>query len=262
MSFDLNVLALDTSGKPIGACDHSISFERYVVDTNDFRTLHYLGNPAINMRAPINGLNTVQMWISDQQVKQTDPTYGWQVVKDINRIDPGSNDVFYKIVFNKPVRIILPLIEVSYTTTQSFCLKCSALGSLNDLKPSVSGEFQTITQTAKLVQKSLKWVLSSQCAFYPTFTCPIKNYIGRKIGIQLTETDIQTQVLNALTQMQQVQRAQSTVQNLDAAEILKDIVNVSVTLDPNDPTVLQVSATVSSFLGTTAPLGFTLRMNQ
>jgi hypothetical protein len=262
MSFDFNVLALDTSGKPIGACDHSISFERYVVDPNDFRTLHYLGNPAINMRAPVNGFSSVQLWVSEQPVSSSDPVYGWQVVKDADRVDTLTGDTFYKIVFNKPVRIVLPLIEISYITLQSYCLKCSGLGFLNDLKPSVSGEFQPVTQTAKLVQKSLKWVLTSACAFYPTFTCPIKTYIGRKLGIQITETDIQTQVLNALTQMQQVQKAQGTVQSLDPAEILKDIVNISVNLDPNDPTAVQVAATVSSFLGTTAPLGFTLRMNQ
>lgn len=262
MSFDFNVLTLDTSGNPIGACNHSISFERYVVDTDDFRTLHYLGNPAIDMRAPINGFSTVQMWISEEEVQQNDPTYGWQITKDANRVDTLTGDTFYKILFNKPVRIVLPLIEVSYTTLQSYCLKCSGLGSLNDLKPSVSGTFQEITQTSKLVQKSLKWILSSTCAFYPTFVCVIKSYIGRKLGIQITETDIQTSVLNALTQMQQVQNAQGTVQSLDPAEILKDIVNISVSIDPNDPTSVQVSPTVSSFLGTVAPLGFTLRMNQ
>jgi hypothetical protein len=262
MSFDYNILTLDTNGNPVGACNHSISFERYVVDTGDFRTLHYLGNPAINMRAPINGFSTVQMWVSEKPVVQSDPVYGWQIVKDADRVDTTTGDVFYKILFNNPVRIILPLIEVSYTTLQSYCLKCSGLGSLNDLKPSVSGDFQQATQTTKLVQKSLKWVLSSTCAFYPTFTCAIKSYIGRKLGIQITETDIQTQVLNALTQMQQVQNAQGTVQSLDPAEILKDVVNASVDLNPNDPTAVQVSVTVSSFLGISAPLGFTLRMNQ
>src|SRR5258708_5848211 len=87
MSFDYSVLAFDPNGKPIGACDHSISFERYVVDVNDFRTLHYLGNPAIKMRAPINGFTTVQMWISEQPVKESDPTYGWQITKDTDRLD-------------------------------------------------------------------------------------------------------------------------------------------------------------------------------
>jgi hypothetical protein len=262
VSYDYSVLAFDPNGNPIGACNHNISFERYVVDMNDFRTLHYLGNPTINMRAPINGFSAVEIWISEQQIKSNDPIYGWQIVIDPNRVDITGQAVFYKILFNKPVRIVLPLIEVSYITTQPYCLKCSGLGTLNDFKPSVSGDLLEVTQTAKLVQKSLKWILSSTCAFYPTFTCAIKNYIGQKIGIQITETDIQTQVLNALSQLQQVQNAQGTVQNLDPGEILKEMLSISVNLDPQDPTAIFVNAVVSSFLGASAPLGFTLRMNQ
>ena len=261
MSFDLNVLVQSPTGQPIGACDHAISFERYIVDARDFRTLHYAANPSINMRAPINGASQVQMWIAERPVKSNDPVYGWQVVADPNRVDVVTSDVFYKMVFNSPVRVILPLIEVSYITRQPYCLKCSGLGIVNDLKPSQSGQFLTAVQTVKLLQKAIKWILASRCAFYPTFTCPIKDYVGRKLGFQITETDIQTQVLNTLASLQQVQRAQATVQNLDPAEILKDISNVTVVLDNNDPTVLQVSATVVSFQGVSTPFGFTLRMN-
>lgn len=263
MSYDYNILTLEPfTNKPIGACDHEISFERYVVNPDDFRTLNYLGNPAINMRGPINGADQVQIWISDEQIKSNDPTYGWQVVVDEDRINISTADTFYKIVFNKPVRIQLPLIEVSYITRQGFCLKCSATGMVNDFKVSSTGSFLQIQQTQKLTQRALKWILTSQDPFYPTFVCLLKTYIGRKLGIQLTDTDIQTSVLNALNQMQQVQRAQATVQSLDPAEILKDVVNVQATIDPNDPTVVRVSATVSSYSGTVAPLGFTLRMNQ
>lgn len=260
MSYDYNVMTLDPfTNIPVGACDHQISFERYVVNPDDFRTLNYLGNPSIAMRAPINGADAVEMWISNEPVQINDPAYGWQIVRDNNRL--LNSDVFYKIVFNNPVRLMLPLIEISYITRQGYCLKCSGTGYVNDVKFGSSGGFLHIYQSNKLAQKALKWILTSTCPFYPTFVCQLKSYIGRKLGIQLTETDIQTQVLNALTQMQQVQQAQATVQTLDPAEILKDIVNVNAIIDPNDPTTVQVSATVSSYAGTTAPLGFTLRMN-
>lgn len=81
MSYDWNVLALDPqTNAPIGACDHHQSFERYVVNPYDHRTLNYAGNTAINMRAPINGATSIQIWISGEQIQSTDPTYGWQVV--------------------------------------------------------------------------------------------------------------------------------------------------------------------------------------
>jgi hypothetical protein len=263
MSYDFNVITVDPlTLSPIGACDHQISFERYVVNNEDFVTLNYLGNPAINFRAPINGANTVQMWISGEPVQQNDPTYGWSLVRDTNRVSfPGSNDIFYKVVFNRPVRIVRPLIEVSYITRQQYCMKCSGLGTLNDLKIAMSGSFLQVTQTVKLTQKALKWILTSLCSFYPSFTCTLKSYIGKKLGAQLTESDIQTSVINALTTMQQVQQAQATVQTLDPAEILQDIVNLTANVDPNDPTTVMVYATVSSANGTTAPLGFTVRMN-
>jgi hypothetical protein len=263
MSYDYNVVVVDPRSRaPIGACDHSISFERYVVNSDDFRTLNYLGNPAINMRAPINGTETVQIWVGGEEAQKNDPTYGWSVVLDSQRVQsPNSNDIFYKIVFNKNVRLVVPLIEVSYITRQQYCMKCSGLGVLNDFKIS-SGNFWHVTQTDKLGQKALKWILTSQCSFYPSFTCILKNYIGKKLGIQLTEADIQTSVVNALSLMQQVQQAQGTVQNLDPSEILKDIVSVTAVIDPNDPTVVRINAVVSSYSGTTAPLGFTVRVNQ
>lgn len=262
MSYDYNVLAREPqTNKPIGACNHQISFERYVVNQDDFRTLNYAAQTALNMRAPINGAQSVQIWIAGEEVDASDPTYGWQIVKDTNRISAPTTDTFYKIVFNKPVRLVIPLIEVSYFTRQPYCLKCSGTGFLNDFKVSNRG-FLQCTQNTKLAQKALKWILTSTCPFYPNFVCQLKAYIGRKLGIQITETDIQTQVLNALTQMQRVQRAQSTVQSLDPGEILKDIVNVQAVIDPNDPTAVVVTATVSSYSGQTAPLGFTLRMNQ
>lgn len=265
MSFDYNVMMFDPLTKlPVGACDHHQWFERYVVNQNDFRTLNYASMPSINQRAPINGAGSVQMWINNQQVHSSDPVYGWQVVIDQDRIEQvqSTNDIFYKIVFNNPVRIVLPLIEVSYITRQDFCMKCSTTGFLNDLKLGVGADpFAEVTQVTKLAQKALKWILTSRCPFYPTFTCTIKSYIGRKLGIQITDTDLQTSVVNALTNMQKVQQAQSTVQNLDPQEILKDIVNVTAVIDQQDPTIVRVSATVSNYSGQSAPLGFTLRMN-
>ena len=265
MSFDYNVLVKDpSSGLPVGACDHHQSFERYIVNSTDFRTLNYALNPSINMRAPINGSASVQIWIAEEQIKPSDPNYGWQVVLDPNRVEEvnGANVSFSKIVFNKPVRLVLPLIEVSYITRQPFCMKCSGLGTVNDFKISVSGDPGHVTQVTKLAQKALKWVLTSQDAFYPTFVCAIKSFIGRKLGFAITETDIQTEVINALTRMQQVQQAQGTVQTLDPQEILKDIVSVTAVQDPSDPTVITVSAVISNYSGQTAPLGFTLRTNQ
>src|SRR5579863_8073886 len=79
MSYDFN-----TMPEP---CDHSQTRERYIVDQNDFRTLHLAANPSINMRAPINSSDALQLYISGELVSPSDPTYGYTLQFDPNRID-------------------------------------------------------------------------------------------------------------------------------------------------------------------------------
>jgi len=264
MSYDYNVLIIDPmTQRTIGSCDHQQSFERYVVDFNDFRTLHYAGDTTLNIRAPINGADLIRMWIHNEEVQSNDPTYGWSLIRDNSRsMDAdATGDIFYKILFNKPVRITTPLIEISYITRQDYCLKCSALGVLNDLKPTTSGAWLRVYRQPKLAQKSLKWILSSRCAFYPTFVCPLKSYVGRKLGINLTDADIQTSVTKALSTMQQVQQAQQTIQSLDPLEMIKDIQFVTANVATDDPTTIKVSAAVTTFNNTTVPLAFQMQVN-
>lgn len=249
MSYDFDVQQ--------AACDHAQTRERYVVDSTDFRTLHYASNVAINMRAPINNQSSLHLYIGGSLVSPTDPVYGYKFLPDPNRVE--STDTFYKIVFNKNVRLIIPLIEVSYFTNVNFCLKCNGYGQLNDLKKASNGSLLHIFGTQKLVQKSLKFVLTSTCPFYPQFTCPIKTYIAKKFGVQVTDSDIANAIMQALQSVKKVQAAQRTVQTLDPMEQLKDITNVVAVLDSLDPTKVNVSAQISSYgTNTTQPLGFTL----
>lgn len=239
------------------ACDHAQTRERYVVDSTDFRTLHYASNVQINMRAPINSQSTLLLYIGGVLVNPSDPVYGYRFVMDPNRVE--SSDTFYKIVFNKQVRLIIPLIEVSYFTNVNFCLKCNGFGQLNDLKKASNGSLLHIFGTKKLVQKSLKFVLTSTCPFYPQYTCPIKTYIAKKFGITITDSDIANAVAKALQQVKTIQTSQATVQTVDPLERLKDITNVVAVLDSTDPTKVNVNAQVSSYgTNTTQPLGFTL----
>lgn len=259
MSYDYNTLQ--------AACDHRQLLERYQVSKTDLRTLQYVPNPTLNMRAPINGQVLVQVYIHEEIVEQDDPTYGYQILLDNTRL--GFNlgtDPFYKIVFNKEVRMVRPLIEVNYLTRQPYCMKCNGLGVLNDYKPSQGGAFIHIIQVDKLTQRCLKFVLTSRCAFYPQFTCPIKDYIGKKFGIQITDADISNAVVNALSNLKNVQIAQNTVQPLDPQEVLSNVQNVTAVQDPTDPTVVRVTATLVVYTNQqlyttiTQPLAFTLQV--
>jgi hypothetical protein len=250
MSYDFNTSLM--------VCDHSQSNERYIISPSDLRTLNYVGNTAINQRAPINGTDQVKVYIQGNLVNINDSIYGYQVIKDTNRI-LEAGVIFYKIVFNREVRLFNPLIEVSYLTQKLFCLKCNGIGRLNNFEQNSGGVLAKIGGNLKLYQRALKFILTSRCAFYPSFTCRIKDFIGQKYGFTITDSDIASEVTRVLDSMKQIQLAQRTIQTLDLPEILKDIVSVSADLDPNDPTLVNISATVSSYSGQTMPLNFSLK---
>ena len=247
MSYDLN------SG--VISCGHEISLERYFIDTTDFRSLRLASNPALFMRAPINGQSLVKLYISGTQVDSNHPVYGWSIVPDINRV--GTDDQFYKIIFNNPVRFFIPLIEASYLTHQDYCLRCSATGSLNDIQPAPSGSVLHVVGTNKLIQSCLKHILTSVCLFYPQFTCPIKGYIGHKVTSMVTADDIYTAITTALTNLTNIQAAQQTVQTMDPFEMLRDISNLTVTMP--DPMSFSVALSIISYGSLAAiPVNFTL----
>lgn len=236
MSYDFNI--------SLTACDHQQSFERYVVDWQDFMTLHVANNVVLNMRAPINGISLVQIYVGGQLIDSNHPVYGYNITLDENRVF-STTDTFYKIAFKKPIRWFIPLIEVSYLTTKNWCLKCGTTGQLNDIKKASNGSVIHIVGTDKMVQRVLKMVLTSRCPFYPQFVCLIKDYIGKKFGVMITDADISNQILNSLQNLKSIQSAQRTVQLLDPQEMLKDIQNLQVNMI--DPTSVAVAADLTSY---------------
>jgi hypothetical protein len=237
MSYDFNIR--------LAPCDHQQSFERYVIDWEDFMTLHVASNVVMNMRAPINGVNQVEVYIGGQLIQPNDLTYGYKITPDINRVQTDNPNQFYKIMFNKPIRWYVPLIEVSYITVKNFCLKCGTAGQLNDIKPASNGSVIHTVGTDKMVQRVLKMVLTSQCGFYPQFTCPIKSYVGKRFGVTITDADVSNQVMTALQNLKSIQSAQRTVQHLDPQEMLKDIQNLQTTTV--DPTSISIAADLTSY---------------
>jgi len=252
-------------------CDHQIHMERYQVNPRDLRTLQLVANPLVNMRAPINGRALVQVFIHGELAEPDHPVYGYQVVVDPDRLQrveiPGLIEVFYKIVFDREVRLVRPLIEVNYLTRIEYCLKCASYGVLNDLQPSNRGSFSRLTLQAKLAQRCLKFMLASRCAFYPQFTCPIKDYIGRKFGVTITDADITNGIMNSLENIRQIQIAQNAFQPLAPEETLQSITNVSAFQDAQDPTIVHVSLSVVSFSSTnintlvSTPINFSIQVS-
>lgn len=264
MSFDISLGGVQ--GAPgAHACDHLQILERYQVNFLDFRTLQYKPTssyrPSFNMRAPINGASMVRLWIKGQLVKPTDPNFGYSIVTDPNRIQEAGLP-FQKIVFNKPVRQIGSLIEVTYLTHQAFCLKCGGTGLAVDWTVAPSGSLNKVRGRQKLAQHVLKYALSSRVPFNPNLATPIRQLIGKKFGITVTDQDIAQAVTKALQAYQAIQKAQSTVQQMDPEEMIKDLQSVTAVQDSNDPTVINLAISVVAYGSTAAiPLNVALQTN-
>jgi hypothetical protein len=249
-------MSWDLSGKNT-VCDHLQILERYAISPLDFRTLQYAANTTLNMRAPINGVSLVRLYYKGSLVYPTDPIYGYSVVLDPNRIQTGY--AFQKIVFNTPVRATTPLVEVSYVTRQGFCAKCGGTGVVPDWTVSPSGKLNRVRGVVKLSQQVFKYTLSSKVPFNPNLACPVRTYIGKKFGVGITDQDVSTAITQILDRYQSIQRAQSTVQTMDANEMLQNVNSVLAQQDANDPTVINIQIEITAY-GTTQTIPLNLAL--
>lgn len=213
------------------------------------------------MRAPINATGLVEVYIAGKKIDKNDPLLGYSFTRDADMekylSDYNVTEMFYKLMFNSPQRVMRQIIEVTYYTFNNFCLKCLGTGYVTDFEPAVGGSFKRVSSTDKLAQKSLKWILTSSCSFYPTFTCPLKKFASKKYGIQFMDSDIANAVMTTLNKMKRVQSLQESQQTLDPSEILQNITGVSA--NESGPSQLNVSFTLQAIGNVSSPVNFTMQ---
>ena len=222
----------------------------------DMRTLLYATQDAYQDQVPVRGAvavkSSVRLFISGVEVPQNHPTFGWALCVDTTYT---KGDRRFKIMFNTRMRLTNPTIQVQYITTAPHCLKCCGLGKISDYTIAQNGSLTHVTDFEKLTQRIYKFLLTSTCNFYPSFTSRLKSFMGMKIAGSVSTDDISNECSNAL-----IQTAQKNIQTLSPQEVLKDIESIESVRDENDPTVVRTSLYVTSY-GTprALPLAFTLR---
>lgn len=239
------------------ACDHKITAERLAIG-DDFQTLFSVDIPTQRMTSPINGLATLRLKFNGEEVPANHPEFAWSVLNDELATPPDKRS---KIVFNNPIYLRDVVIEASYTTTAAYCWKCGGTSMVPDVSIGQSGAFSQVIKRKKLVQKALKFLLTSKCAFYPNLTCQLREYVGRKFGYTLTAEDVSMEVMTSLDNMRAVQGLQAKYQRLEAEEILQSVDGVDTIQDQNDPTVIRVAVDVSSPAGTRDQVNVGLRVS-
>lgn len=241
-------------------CDHLQLKERMLVSPDDLRTLVFAERPEERMRGPIAAMAPTRLFFSGVEVPKDHPVYGWDILRDELS---ARSDQKSKIVFHKPMRLTNVLIQVQYFTIAAYCLKCNGYSKTNDYVPSQSGSFLHVTEFDKLIQRVYKFLLTSQCTFYPSFTSRLKEFVGKKFGGSLTEDDISFECVNALDNLKRIQLTQKNVQFLSPQEVLKDIESVRTVRNQEDPTIVQTSLKVSAYgIPRATPLSFTIRTNK
>ena len=250
MSYDYNTLAF--------SCNHRQVNEHMSVSLDDFRTLVTAANPSMRMRAPLNGRTLVHLRLDGVEVPNNHPTLAWDILDDELTTLPDKRQ---KLVFRAPLRRQFSLLELEYTTTAPYCLRCGGKGLVNDLQQAGSGGILTIDTRMKLIQRCLKFMLTSKCAFYPNLVCQIREFVGAKFGLSLTEDDITLEVGNSLANLQSVQQYQAKVQTLTPEEMLRSLDGVSAVRSTTDPCAAFVTVNVSGFNGTTATIPFSMRVS-
>lgn len=248
MSFDFDTMPVN--------CDHYQTKERMLIDDTDLRTLVGL-TVGTRMRAPINGQGTFKLKINGVNIPNNHSIYGWTISDDELSIAPDKKS---KVVFSNQVRLNNALIELEYVTTQAYCRKCQGKGQVTDIKKSVSGSIQRITDQRKLVQRVYKYILTSRCYFYPDLTCKIKDFIGRKFGLSLTVDDISYEISSALTKMKKVQQQQAQIQTITNLETLKDIRSLNVKRSDVNPTLVSVELDVLNQSNKNSNLNFGIKV--
>ena len=251
MSYDF-----DTRQSP---CDHYQRRERVVIFSSDYRTLINATDPNVYMRGILASANTVKVRIGRSYVDSNHPVYGWSVLPVANSFSEQRT----KIMFNSPVRMVGLVIEIEYFSTPTTCLKCNGYGKTNDFVANSLGTYLHVTEHNKLIHRANKFLLTSRCDFYPAFTSQLKNFIGRKFGVSLTEDDISQEIVSSLENLRSIQLAQKTVQTLSPQEILRSVESVTSTKDANDPTIVTSRVSLASYgQNRVNPLTFVLRTSK
>jgi len=150
-----------------------------------------------------------------------------------------------------------PDFKVTYAAMPERCPRCQATYVENDYRFDPTGGVITITNENLLYQACLKGILTRKGSnpYHPGYGSSIMSRIGQKRAA-LAASQIQEDVINALTRVQSIQAKQRKFQQVTDKERLYAIVTVDVRPHATDPTVFKVNAVVTN--GSNRPVRLTV----
>jgi hypothetical protein len=166
------------------------------------------------------------------------------------RIVPARYPIFREEVRGNPT------IKVTYASMPERCPRCGATYVENDYRFDTLGAIITIENEDLLYQACLKAILTVQGSnpFHPTYGSKVLTRIGRKI-VGASAALVKEDVINALTQVKNLQGGQRRYQRVKDRELLFSVETVDVRPSEDDPTVYFVDVVVRS--GSNQPVSLT-----
>lgn len=196
----------------------------------------------------ISGSAQESLGLAVQRVSRGANQYpGWSLGRD----SAGDSRV---LIFQEALPADVP-VTVGYRAVASWCPRCQGRGVENDLRATQQGAVATVANHDLLYQRCLKVVLTrlGSNPYVTRYGTNLIDMVGKKNIAGLSQA-VNEEVRNALSLMQSIERQQSKIQALTLAERLGEVVRVQTTVDPQDPTIMQVDVEVRSMSRQTVQL--------
>ena len=132
------------------------------------------------------------------------------------------------------------------------CPRCRALGVEVDLRFDGAGRAVRVEHEAKLAQELERHeaVERASMVFHPAVGTDLQAMVGSKGGVSVVNAArISLQVRAALAQLQALQRAQVSYQEVSPREFLASVESVTTVRDPLEPTMYRVDVRASALSG-------------
>lgn len=225
-------------------CDHIINWERSSFET-DRRT--------INLSYPVASVASLSLRINN--VIKDKSEYSVYLNKSTLNLIPKSY-----ILMRRVSLLNSPLVEIKYTTYESFCPKCAGRKYIDDIKYRPDKDISTVSDELLLIQTLEKHIVTQirTNQYHPWIGTSLHDLVSSKItDLDLIRSRVQDDVRKAVNDVRNVQdQYVKTGRPVTLGELFGELLSVEV--EKNGSEISTINVTVRF----TAQSGRTLQYEQ
>jgi len=167
---------------------------------------------------------------------------GWDAVKSPSNVSVHT----YMLMFRSTFKSKSALFELSYNTTPSSCRRCYGLGYEFDYGRQ-NDSYETVNGRNLLVQEFDKFLYTKYGSHFKWrwFGTQILDRIGAKSVGYMIQSDV-NKAFDIYKDIKTQQMHSFLFQNVSDAEFPQNLDDISVSIDPNDPTITKLNIVVSN----------------